>query len=80
MTPTTNPVPGRTPDDHEAPVNAGAYLYPKEGVMTIGDYPWVAECAGCSWSARTESLREADLKADLHAAVTGHETDVDQAE
>jgi hypothetical protein len=30
MTPTANPVPGRTPDDHEAPVSAGAYLYPKE--------------------------------------------------
>ena len=31
MTPTTRPVPGRTPDDHEAPANAGADLYPKEG-------------------------------------------------
>ena len=48
--------------------------------MKPAEYLWSAICLECEWNQPTVTMRQADLRAELHYVSTGHKTDLDQFE
>jgi hypothetical protein len=46
--------------------------------MITPEYFWSAICLECEWTQPTVTMRQADLRAELHTLSTGHQTDLDQ--